>query len=139
MSMIQDLRIFLLGCPFLRPRSDVGMPVVYVDYLSGDSAVEYQIQIVPSSQIIRKYVDGGGIKQTAFAFVSADQYAGRDIQQSMDNISFYERFAEWLEKTKPSVPNWIKVEALTDGYFFEKNEGEDRAIYQMQCRILYNF
>lgn len=138
MSSVLELRDFLMQCPFLRVREDSNMPTIYVDYLS-ENPTTYEIQVIPVSQIVKKYVDGGGIKQKTFVFRSREYYNGRDISQSIDTINFYEQFSSWLEKTKPNIKSWIKVEALTDGYFFDVSESQDKASYQIQCRILYNF
>jgi len=136
--MIEKLRAFLLTCPFLQSPNEGLNPKIYVDYLS-ETPTTYQIQIVPVSKVIRKYVDGGGIKQKTFIFRSIEVFEGKDIEQNMSNIKFFEQFSEWLEKTKPEVANWVKVEALTDGYFFGAEDSQDKATYQIQCRIIYNF
>ncbi|MFV0470262.1 MAG: hypothetical protein ACK5MK_15240, partial [Dysgonomonas sp.] len=70
---------------------------------------------------------------------SIEQYEGRDISKNIEVTEFYEKFSLWLEYSKPVIPNWIKVEALTNGYFFDVLEAQDRATYQIQCRVLYNF
>lgn len=140
-SIIEKLRKFLITCPFLEVQDNKSIPLVYVDYLTNTPSV-YSINIVPGEPWVRKYVDGGGIKQTTFIFRSLAIYGGTDILQNIDNIAFYERFAEWLSEQRPNMveglENWIKVEALTEGYFFDAAEGEDRASYQIQCRAKYS-
>lgn len=136
MSMIADLRRFLMQCPFLQVPEETAVPKVYVDYLTQTPTV-YDISVIPATPWIRKYVDGGGVKQFTFVFRSVEVFGGRDIQQNIGNIDFYERFSEWLTKVKPDIAGWIKVEALTEGYFFDAAESQDKASYQIQCRILY--
>ena len=138
MSTIEKLRDFLMQCPFLQAADEMEHPNVYIDYLS-ENPTAYTIQVIPTAQIIKRYSDGGGVKQTAFAFRSIEIYDGREIQQNINNIAFYEQFSAWLEEAEPTIEDWIKVEALTDGYFFDVAEGQDKATYQIQCRILYNF
>jgi hypothetical protein len=138
--MIEKLRAFLVTCPFLEIQGDKSAPLVYVDHLTETPSV-YSINIIPTQPWVRKYVDGGGVKQLTFVFRSLEVYGGADITQNIQNIAFFERFAEWLEQqvpnTIPELYHWIKVEALTEGYFFDVQEGQDKASYQIQCRVLY--
>ena len=138
MPLIISLRNFLLKCPFLAPFDGVpgGDPRIYVDYQTGNPTA-YSLSLIPTTPWVRKYTDGGGVKQAVFVFRSIDEYAGRDIVTNMDNIAFFERLEQWLESTRPDVPSWNKVEVLSNGYFFDVAEGEDRASYQIQCRVLY--
>ena len=134
--MIGDLRKFLMGCPFLAVPQDGGIPRIQVDHLSGTPSV-YAINITPSQPWVRRYVDGGGIKQLTFIFRSLAVYGGTDILTSIENIDFFQRFSKWLEKTRPDIPGWIKVEPLSEGYIFDVQDGQDKASYQIQCRVLY--
>ena len=136
MSTIAQLREFFQECPFLKVPVDEAVPKVYVDYLSETPSV-YGINIVPTNPWVRKYVDGGGVKQVTFVFRSLAFFGGTDILTNIDNIAFYQRLAEWLEETRPTIPGWIKVEPLTEGYIFDVSEGKDKASYQIQCRVLY--
>lgn len=137
MSNIDKLRSFLSECPFLRVSSPSKTPKLYVDYLS-DKPVNYEVQVTPVATEVRKYVDGGGINQTAFAFRSLQYYTGKDIQNNIDNIAFFEDFANWLRNSNAKLPvGWISVETLTDGYIMDISESQDIATYQMQCRFLY--
>lgn len=140
MTTVQKLRKFLQACPLLTVDPDgPDDPVIYVDYLPGHP-LTYGINIVPSEPWFRKYVDGGGIRQTIFVFRSLDYYGGADIEQNEDNLSFFEEFAAWLHRTRPNpteFPGWFKVEALSEGFIFDAPDSQDRATYQIQCRLLY--
>ena len=136
-AKIDELRTFLMTCPFLEIPKEQIVPTVYVDHLSENPSV-YTINIIPTQPFVRKYVDGGGVKQLTFVFRSAKIYGGPDIVQNISNIAFYERFAEWVTTNKPDIKDWIKVETLTEGYFFDVAQGEDKASYQIQCRVLYS-
>ncbi len=139
-TMIEKLRSFLMTCPELEIPENKEVPIVYVDHLSGNPT-GYVINLIPTTPWFRKYVDGGGIKQMTFVFRSLNEYSGADVALNIENIAFYERFASWLEHAEPSaipgLENWIKVEALTEGYFFDVQNGQDKASYQIQCRVKY--
>jgi len=136
MATIKQLRDFLLQCPLL-VNFDDNKPLIFVDYLT-DRPAAYSIMVIPVTPWVRKYVDGDhGVKQMVFSFRSREIYAGREIIENMDNIAFYELFEEWLRDTKPTIPGWIKVEPLSNGYIYDVEEGQDLATYQIQCRVLY--
>lgn len=134
--MIKALRNFFLQCPYLDE-----MAKVNVDYL-GPNAVEYTIDSVPGTEIIKKYTNGDAIKQYNFVFGSKEFY-GPDALQNLENTGFYEKVSRWLRlKTdKNELPDLgserevISVEALSNGYLFHADE--DRARYQIQCRLVY--
>jgi len=129
-----------MQCPFLK-QHDVdngqgGSVRVYVDHLSSQP-VAYSIDSMPGGGWVRRYVDGGGIRQYLFCLRSVNHYDPKDIPNNSENLVFFQEFADWLTQNKPPLPAWIKVEALSDGYFHGTSEGQDRAIYQIQCRIMY--
>ncbi|GHU77048.1 hypothetical protein FACS1894188_10580 [Clostridia bacterium] len=135
--IIDSLRTFLQTCPFLKVSSVAETPMIYVDYL-GETSTTYAIETVPAPIWYRRYVDGGGIKQTQFVFRSIEPYDGRDVLQSLQNMAFYEKFEEWLaQNSQPNIDSWVRVEALTGGYIHTVFEGQDAAVYQIQCRVLY--
>src|SRR5699024_1670470 len=112
-----------------------------IDYL-GVNPTEYTIDSVPTTEIVKEYVDGGAIKQFVFVFGSREYY-GPDALQNIENSGFYEQFADWLEEQtrEGNLPvlegnkEPIKIEATTTGYLFDASEENGR--YQIQCRLIY--
>ena len=135
MRIIESVRNYLLTCPLLNDSR------VNIDWLGAEPA-EYSIDGSPVNPIVKRYADGGTIRQFNFVFSSVEAY-GQDVLNNIENSGFYEDFAEWLEKqnkTKilPEMDNRRKaigIEALNTGYLFENTV--DRARYQIQCRLLY--
>lgn len=135
MRIIESVRNYLLTCPLLNDSR------VNIDWLGAEPA-EYSIDGSPVNPIVKRYTDGGTIRQFNFVFSSVEAY-GQDVLNNIENSGFYEDFAEWLEKqnkTKilPKMDNGHKaigIEALNTGYLFENTV--DRARYQIQCRLLY--
>ena len=113
-------------------------PKIFVDYIA-EHPTTYEIQFTPSATWVRKYVDGGGIKQVNFVIRSVEDYSTMDMTQNISNINFYEQLEEWLIETPPEIQGWIKVEPLTGGYIFDVSPTQGYATYQMQCRILYYY
>jgi len=135
--MVEKLRDFLLTCPFLNTPDGGSSPALSVDYLS-EEPLRYAIDVTPSAPWVTRYVDGGGVKQLLFVFRSLEFYGKADIEQNTSNLAFYERFSEWLAATRPTIPGWVAVEALTEGYFQDVSTGQDKAMYQIQCRVKYS-
>lgn len=138
MTIIESIRDFISTCPYL----DEFHKGLGVDHLKEDGPA-YMIESTPCEPIIKKYMDGSSIRQYEFIFASKDMY-GSDVMQNIENIGFYEHFANWLEEqTKArSFPvmdegmNPQSILAIASGYIFN-TEGIDEAVYQIQCRLKY--
>ena len=74
---------------------------------------------------------------------AASAVNGEFVRQQLDNLCFFEEFAEWLDKQNRtrSFPdlgdgrNARKLEVTTSGYVFAPDT--DTARYQIQCRLSY--
>lgn len=134
--IIQNIREYFLNCPLINKRSQIN-----VDYL-GVKAVEYTIDSVPVEPILKKYTDGGALKQFVFVFGSREYY-GSDVLQNMDNSGFYQLFSEWVEEQNDigNLPmlsgnkEATELKVLTQGYLFDSSE--EHARYQIQVRLTY--
>lgn len=134
--IIDSIRTFIAKCPLLDMYARLN-----VDFL-GAEATEYTIDSVPTTEVIRQYVDGGALKQYVFVFGSREYY-GSDVLQNIENSGFYEQFAGWLEEktNKGELPDLkgnkkaVKIEATTSGYLFDNTE--ENARYQLQGRLIY--
>ena len=83
MSVMEAIRNYICTCPFLKDGK------IGVDYL-GDSPREYTIDSVPSSEIIKTYVDGGTLRQCLFIFASREAY-GPTARKNLENIPIWGR------------------------------------------------
>lgn len=134
--IIKEIRKYFLKCPLIDEHAKIN-----VDFLGVDS-VEYTIDPVPADSLIKKYVDGGKLKQYLFVFGSREYY-GDDTLQNMDNSGFYQVFSEWIEEQNEigNLPKLngdkqaLKIETLTSGYLFDASEKNAR--YQIQLRLTY--
>lgn len=122
-------------CPYLKDGSDIN-----VNYLP-DEIKEYSIDSIPSSTVIKEYVDGGKVKQYVFTFASKETY-GPDVLQNIQNSGFYENIAGWIEmkSDEHQLPNIdgkqvMYLEVTDSGYLYQSET--DKARYQMQLRLVY--
>lgn len=135
MSIIESIRTFICTFPLLKDG------VINVDFL-GAKPTEYTVDGIPSSNTIKKYADGGRLKQYTFYFASREYY-GEDVLSNIANSSFYEDFGAWLTSqskagTLPVLTDGKEaqtIEALSTGYMFDGTAGNAR--YQIQCRLVY--
>lgn len=133
--MIDNIREYLKTCPYLKNGK------INVDYL-GEAPVRYTIDAVPSPAVLKHYAGGDTLRQFVFVFASREYY-GQEVLQNMQNNSFYESFAAWLEEQSeagelPSLESGKtaqSMEALTSGYLYDGDT--DNARYQIQCRLVY--
>ena len=139
MTIIENIRNFIKECPYLEEFE--GAVRIGVDYLDKETTT-YSIEKVPCNPIIKKYVDGSCKKQELFIFSSRESY-GQDVFNNLENINFYEKFAEWIEEMNikgelPFLDNKKeaeKIDVISNGYAFSTDV--DKARYQIQLRLIY--
>lgn len=132
--LIEDIRNFIIKCPFLEDWR------VNVDYVGEDMA--YSIDPLTCDPIVQRYVDGGAKKQFQFAFTSEEEY-DQDARINIENSGFYQDFEEWLESknAEGDLPDLgagkipIRFEILNSGYLYDVNQDVGR--YRIECRLLY--
>lgn len=107
----------------------------------GSEPIGYTVETVPTDPIYKRYTDGSCIKQFLFIFASREYY-GEDVIQNIENLGFYEHFADWIDSNNNSglLPDLdgrtpVSIEVLTGGYAF--NAENSTARYQIQLRLLY--
>lgn len=133
--IIDKVREFIRTCPLVKGKR------INVDFLGADVG-EYTIDSIPSTPIIKHYVDGGSLRQFVFVFASKEYYSS-DFLQNIENAGFYEKLADWFEEQNEKEDfidlgegkKAIKIEATSSGYLFD--EEPDKGRYQCQCRLVY--
>ena len=127
--MIDSIRTYMITCPYLDENR-----VINVDYLTNE--LSYSIEPIPSDPYVKRFVDGGGIKQFQFAFTSKESY---DASETVGINQFYEQFSEWIELQNDSgiypFAGCTGIEIMTSGYLFDSESASAR--YQIQLRVLY--
>ena len=132
MTILESIRNYFCACPLLKDGA------LNVDYLDAD--FNYNIESVPTNPILKRYVDGGSQRQFTFLFCSREEW-GNDTLNNLENNGFYESLQDWLETTislpiMDSKYQPLKIECLTYGYLMGNTA--DKAIYQIQLRLIYN-
>ncbi len=133
MSIIEAVRDYLKTCPLLSDGK------INVDFLPAEAAT-YSVDVSPVTPVVKRYINGSSLRQFAFTFATRTYY-GSFIRQQLDNLSWFEDFAAWLEARNPPidlgadrVPQALEV--TTSGYIFAPDDTET-ARYQIQCRLTY--
>lgn len=134
-SIIESVREFIMKFPKLKDGA------LLVDYL-GNSPIEYTVEPVPCSPVVRKFIDGSCEKQFLFLFASREAYSD-DVNQCIENLSFYEDFSDWIYECNNSRNLPIlsgnrtaeEIEILTGGYQIYADTNTAR--YQIQLRLIY--
>lgn len=133
--IIDSLREFFEECPLLKNGK------INVNYL-GSRGADYSIEAVPSSPVVKRYVDGGEIRQYAFVFASREFY-DEDRLHNMDIARFYEELCSWIENRSasgqlPKLEDGFaaeRIEIAATGYIAGANASSAR--FQIQCRLIY--
>lgn len=124
-----------MECPLLKDGA------FRVDAL-GDKGIEYVIEPGIFEPVVRTYVDGSTDRIYQFTFGSREFYS-LDRVQNIDNSSFYERFADWVEAQNwienfPKMPKKCRpytMEVLSPGYMYDGSMRNAR--YQIQLQLHY--
>lgn len=136
MSVISALRTYLATYSGLV----TGAPL-WVDYL-GQVATEYSITPLAGTRIIETNINDSTVREFPFAFQSTESTA--DNLERLENIGFYEAFADWLEAqtnagalpTLATGKTAIKIQSLGWAYLYEQGTS-GTGIYQIQCKLTY--
>ena len=131
----QGLYEYFQACPLLA-RARLG-----VDFLP-ETVGAYSISVDPAPQAVRRYTDGGSLRQLEFTLSGRESYGPETLQQ-LENSGFYQRLGQWMEERSqagllPALPEGQKaaaLEALSAGSLTDQ-EGES-ARYQIHCRLTY--
>ena len=135
--IIDALKEFMQRCPLIEEfNSAIG-----VDNLP-EKNDGFAIETVPCEPIKKRFINGDANKQYMFNFTSKSSY-GEDIRQNIENVGFYEKFAQWLDECTANGNLPIlqagmtpqKIIAVTTGYIFDTEV--DTAKYMIQCRLDY--
>lgn len=135
MTVIQCLQKWLKSYSGLSGRLDV-------DFL-GENADTYSIDTIPCEEVIKRYRDGGTVKQFQFA-VSSRRFYDRNIKQNLSNLQFFEDLTAWVEnkvhaRELPEMDKGRtaqKIVVTSTAYPFVVSE-DGKARYQLQMRLEY--
>ena len=113
-----------------------------VDFLD-ENADTYSVDTIPCEEIIKRYRDGGTVKQFQFA-VSSRRFYEQNIKQNLSNLQFFEDLTAWVEKKARSreLPTMDKgrtaqkIVVTSTAYPFLVSE-DGKARYQIQMRLEY--
>lgn len=134
-SIIEAITEFIGSCPLLEDG------VLRVDAM-GENAIEYTVETGIFDPLLKRYVNGDEYRQYQFNFGSREYYS-MDRIQNIQNSSFYEKFADWIDEQNrignvPDLPEHCyaeEIEVLSNGYMFDGSMRNAR--YQIQLRLLY--
>jgi hypothetical protein len=113
-----------------------------VDFLD-EQADTYSIDTIPCEEIIKRYKDGGTVRQFQFA-VSSRRFYEQNIKQNLSNLQFFEDLTEWVENKARSRSLPVmdkgrtaqKIVVTSTAYPFIVSE-DGKARYQIQMRLEY--
>ena len=135
--MIQAIKTFIAA--YTGIESD---KPIYVDKERND-ALYYSIDPLPGAKTVKKFVDGGEIREYPFAFIIEDILEDEASRIALNQWS--ENFSEWLEsQTKAHVLPILesgkkaqKIEATNWGYLYETDNEGEKGKYYISCRLEY--
>lgn len=135
MTVIESVQKWLKTYNGLKGRLDV-------DFLPED-ADTYSIDTIPCEEVLKRYKDGGTLKQFQFA-VSSRRFYEQNIKQNISNLQFFEELTAWVEmkaraRELPTMDKGrqpLKIVVTSTAYPFIVSE-DGKARYQIQMRLEY--
>lgn len=104
-SKMELIKEWLEKCPLLNNGK------INVDYLK-DKIGSYSIDQTPSNPIVKKYMDGGKLKQITFDFSVQAPISSQAIV-NLANSKFCEDFMEWVEEQN-ELDNLPKIDGIRE-------------------------
>lgn len=132
-------RVWLRTCPAIANSKYFG-----ADYI-GENATEYSIFSVPSTLRYRENILGHRVlrpsQEQDFIFAARVPY-GRDVQQNLDNLAFFQDVAAWIQEQNKTetFPEWeggtvSGIEATNTGAPIMTDS--EAARYQFTIKVTY--
>lgn len=134
--MIEEIRDFLKREGLLK-NGKIG-----VNYLS-EKPLHYTVDEVPTDPVIKRYTDGGSLRQCLFVIASREEFSP-EVAENLAIARFYEELSDRFEalSEKGTLPHFenpkivpYRLEALSTGYLLSNDERTAR--FQIQCRLVY--
>lgn len=134
--IINEVKIFLESCPFLKKGK------ININCLGGKPG-SYSIEQVEHEPLIKKYCDGGSLRQFQFIFAMRSAY-DENPASNIEVSRLFENVATWIEvqnknKNLPKINDAIisaeKIEVVSKGHLYDSSIDSMR--FQMEIRLVY--
>ncbi len=134
--IIDKVKAYLKGCPLLAAKGTIN-----VNYL-GAEPCKYSIETIPVNPLVKRYTDGGELRQYLFALVSREAY-DENALENMNVAKFFEEFENFIsEQDKsgnyPALSDGldaIKIEVVSSGYLASADEKTAR--FSVEIKLTY--
>lgn len=134
--IIDSVREYLKGCPYLAGGR------ININCL-GEASVCYSIDNVSAEPVIKKYCDGGTLRQFVFVLALRDAY-DENVLNNLKSAQFFEQVEAWiseqnragmLPQTEDERIKPLSIEVTKSGCLSESHLSDGR--WQMELRIIY--
>lgn len=134
--MIAAIREFLKTCPLISKNG-----IINVNYLEG-AKVKYTLDNVPCIPEVKRYSDGGSLRQFIFIFASREDYDANIVNN--ENVAkFFEDMQNWIEEQndRGNLPKLsgndtaTRIEVQSSAYLIGSDAKTAR--FQMQLKLTY--
>ncbi len=134
--IIDAIKKFMEECPFVDGRK------ININCLEGRPG-SYSIEQVEHNPIIKKYCDGGTLRQYLFIFAMRDAYDENPVF-NIRVSKLFEDISNWIEEQNknnnlPEIDSNLispeKIEVISSGYLYDSSIDSMR--FQMEIRLLY--
>ncbi len=135
--IIDAIKTYIKTCPLLASKGTIN-----VNYL-GKEPCRYAIENVPANPVVKRYTDGGELRQYLFALVSREAYDNNALE-NMNVSKFFEDFEKWITEQDESGNYPIltdaklkptKIEVTSSGYLYSADE--TTAKFEVELKLTY--
>lgn len=90
MTITESVKTFLLTCPLFEGKE------ININYLE-EKPTSFSLENVPASSVIKRYSDGGTLRQFCFILASREAY-DNNCTENLKTAQFFEELALWIDR-----------------------------------------
>ena len=127
---------FFKDCPILNEDGTFSVDTI------PDQALSYAFSYVPSTRVIKKYLDRSTVRQFNFT-LSSNEIFDQETAVNLQNSAFYDGLSDWVEEQEKAKNLPILPEGMTAQHLYvtlpghlESTNGKT-ARYSIQMQLVY--
>ncbi len=132
--MIEAVRDYFLSCPAIKRRAKI----FGINNL-GPDAMDYTVESVPGTPIIKRYTNGSAIRAKQFVIASRELHSV-DSKTQARNVETFDAVCAWVEEQNaaanyPNISEGHPLEVIVNSSAYLMSVDGKTARYQIQVQL----
>ena len=134
--MIEAVRDYFLSCPAIKHRAKI----FGINNL-GPDALDYTVESVPGTPILKRYTNGAAIRAKQFVIASREAHT-LDAKTQARNVETFDAVSAWVEEQNnagiyPAISEGQPLAVLVNSSAYLMSVDGKTARYQIQVQLNY--